>query len=42
MGHAAAAAGDTAELDAVWDEIIQALGTDWDGYTYVSSVGWAV
>ncbi|WP_432093372.1 hypothetical protein [Streptomyces sp. bgisy100] len=27
--------------NAIWDEIIQALGTDWDGYTFVSSVGWA-
>ncbi|MFF3768533.1 transcriptional regulator [Streptomyces sp. NPDC001922] len=34
-------AGDREELDAIWDEIIQALGTDWDGYTFVSSVGWA-
>ncbi|MER5974532.1 transcriptional regulator [Streptomyces sp. NPDC002055] len=34
-------AGDREELDAIWDEIIQGLGTDWDGYTYVSSVGWA-
>ncbi|GAB7036086.1 transcriptional regulator [Streptomyces sp. NPDC021749] len=35
-------AGDTPELKAIWDEIIQgALGTDWDAYTYVSSVGWA-
>ncbi|GAA1924293.1 transcriptional regulator [Streptantibioticus ferralitis] len=35
-------AGNEPELEAIWDEIIQgALGTDWDAYTYVSSVGWA-
>ncbi|MGW2417571.1 transcriptional regulator [Streptomyces tubercidicus] len=34
-------ANDRDELDSIWDEIIQALGTDWDAYTYVSSVGWA-
>ncbi|WP_432004235.1 transcriptional regulator [Streptomyces sioyaensis] len=34
--------GDRHELDAIWDEIISTgLGTDWDAYTYVSSVGWA-
>lgn len=34
--------GDNEELDAIWDEIISTgLGTDWDAYTYVSSVGWA-
>ncbi|MFE7302211.1 transcriptional regulator [Streptomyces sp. NPDC057579] len=33
---------DARELEAIWDEIIQGgLGTDWDAYTYVSSVGWA-
>ncbi|MGW7620733.1 transcriptional regulator [Streptomyces antimycoticus] len=35
-------AEDTAELEAVWDDIIQStLGTDWDAYTHVSSVGWS-
>ncbi|MFF4283193.1 transcriptional regulator [Streptomyces kronopolitis] len=35
-------ANDNAELDTIWDEIISTkLGTDWDSYTYVSSVGWA-
>ncbi|WP_257981190.1 hypothetical protein [Streptomyces sp. CB02959] len=35
-------AHDASELEAIWDEIIQGgLGTDWDAYTYVSSVGWA-
>ncbi|WP_438490706.1 transcriptional regulator [Streptomyces sp. S186] len=35
-------ASDTRELEAIWDEIIQGgLGTDWDAYTFVSSVGWA-
>ncbi|MGW3569625.1 transcriptional regulator [Streptomyces sp. NPDC000941] len=35
-------AEDTTELEAIWDDIIQSsLGTDWDSYTYVSSVGWA-
>ncbi|MGW1412645.1 transcriptional regulator [Streptomyces sp. NPDC002403] len=34
--------GDEQELEAVWDDIISGgLGTDWDAYTYVSSVGWA-
>ncbi|MFF1917029.1 transcriptional regulator [Streptomyces sp. NPDC058239] len=34
--------GDEQELEAVWDDIISgSLGTDWDAYTYVSSVGWA-
>ncbi|KUL38921.1 hypothetical protein ADL22_16900 [Streptomyces sp. NRRL F-4489] len=33
---------DARELEAIWDEIIQGgLGTDWDAYTFVSSVGWA-
>ncbi|MFD9293168.1 transcriptional regulator [Streptomyces sp. NPDC060030] len=32
---------DVAELDAVWDEIIQDLGSDYDSYTNVSSIGWA-
>lgn len=35
-------AEDTDELEAVWDDIIQStLGTDWDAYTHVSSIGWA-
>ncbi|MFG2585844.1 transcriptional regulator [Streptomyces malaysiensis] len=35
-------AEDTQELEAVWDDIIQStLGTDWDAYTHVSSIGWA-
>ncbi|MGR3935300.1 transcriptional regulator [Streptomyces sp. BRA346] len=35
-------AEDTDELEAVWDDIIQStLGTDWDSYTHVSSIGWA-
>ena len=34
--------GDDQELEAIWDEIITtSLGTDWDSYTHVSSVGWA-
>ncbi|MFE7759745.1 transcriptional regulator [Streptomyces sp. NPDC057429] len=32
---------DVQELDAVWDEIIQDLGSDYDSYTNVSSIGWA-
>ncbi|WNF01401.1 transcriptional regulator [Streptomyces luomodiensis] len=35
-------AEDTQELKAIWDDIIQStLGTDWDAYTHVSSIGWA-
>ncbi|MEU5609723.1 transcriptional regulator [Streptomyces sparsogenes] len=35
-------AHDTQELEAIWDDIIQStLGTDWDAYTHVSSIGWA-
>jgi hypothetical protein len=35
-------AHDTGELEAIWDDIIQSsLGTDWDAYTHVSSIGWA-
>ncbi|MFE4334578.1 hypothetical protein ACFRQM_35795 [Streptomyces sp. NPDC056831] len=34
--------GDKRELEAVWDDIMSGgLGTDWDAYTHVSSVGWA-
>ncbi|MEU0133917.1 transcriptional regulator [Streptomyces sp. NPDC006296] len=30
-----------AELDAIWDEIIQDLGSQYDAYSNVSSIGWA-
>ncbi|MEU0625338.1 transcriptional regulator [Streptomyces rubiginosohelvolus] len=29
------------ELDAVWDEVLDLIGSDYDGYSYVSSIGWA-
>ncbi|MEV7251928.1 transcriptional regulator, partial [Streptomyces cyaneofuscatus] len=32
---------DLEELDAVWDEIIEDLGSDYDAYSNVSSIGWA-
>jgi hypothetical protein len=32
---------DTTTLDAIWDEIIADIGTDYDSYSNVSSVGWA-
>ncbi|WP_405808464.1 hypothetical protein [Streptomyces sp. NBC_01520] len=32
---------DVAELDAIWDEIIQDLGSDCDSYSDVSSIGLA-
>ncbi len=32
---------DLTELDAIRDDIIQDLGSDYDGYNYVSSIGWA-
>lgn len=32
---------DLAELDAVWDEILDLIGSDYDGYSYVSSIGWS-
>ncbi|WP_097871874.1 transcriptional regulator [Streptomyces sp. rh34] len=32
---------DLDELDAVWDEILDLIGSDYDGYSYVSSIGWA-
>ncbi|MFJ4888294.1 transcriptional regulator, partial [Streptomyces sp. NPDC088731] len=32
---------DLEELDAVWDEILDLIGSDYDGYSYVSSIGWA-
>lgn len=31
---------DVEELDAVWDEVLDLTGSDHDGYTYVSSIGW--
>ncbi|MFJ9530571.1 transcriptional regulator [Streptomyces cyaneofuscatus] len=32
---------DLEELDAVWDEILDLIGSDYDGYSYVSSIGWS-
>ncbi|MET8661378.1 transcriptional regulator [Streptomyces griseus] len=32
---------DLVELDAVWDEVLDLIGSDYDGYSYVSSIGWA-
>ena len=32
-------AGDTQALDVIWDEIIADLGSDYDAYSYVESVG---
>ncbi|MFD6656144.1 transcriptional regulator [Streptomyces parvus] len=32
---------DLAELDAIWDSIIEDLGSDYDAYSHVSSIGWA-
>ncbi|RAS22773.1 hypothetical protein BCL80_11919 [Streptomyces avidinii] len=32
---------DVDELDAVWDDIIQDLGSEYDAYSNVSSIGWA-
>lgn len=34
-------ADDTEALDAVWDEVIADLGSDYDSYSYVSSIGWS-
>jgi hypothetical protein len=34
-------ADDEDTLDAVWDEVIQDLGSEYDSYSYVSSVGWS-
>lgn len=35
-------AEDTQELEAIWNDVIQStLGTGWDAYTHVSSIGWA-
>jgi hypothetical protein len=33
--------GDEHGLDAIWDDIITGLGSDWDAYANVSSGGWA-
>ncbi|MFI8201016.1 transcriptional regulator [Streptomyces sp. NPDC085942] len=33
--------GDLEELDAVWDEVLDLIGSDYDGYSHVSSIGWA-
>ncbi|MDX5578188.1 transcriptional regulator [Streptomyces sp. ID01-9D] len=32
---------DMEELDAVWDDVLDLLGSDYDGYSYVSSIGWS-
>ncbi|ROV68792.1 transcriptional regulator [Streptomyces globisporus] len=32
---------DQDELDAVWDEVLDLIGSDYDGYSFVSSVGWS-
>lgn len=32
---------DVEELDAVWDEVLVLIGSDYGGYSYVSSIGWA-
>lgn len=32
---------DLDELDAVWGEVLDLIGSDHDGYSYVSSIGWA-
>jgi hypothetical protein len=32
---------DTREFDAIWHRIIEELGSDYDGYSYVSSISWA-
>lgn len=34
-------ADDYETLDAIWDDLIHDLGTDYDSYSYVSSVGWS-
>ncbi|RPK87311.1 hypothetical protein [Streptomyces anulatus] len=33
--------GNTQELEAIWDRIIEDLGSDYDGCSNVSSIGWA-
>ncbi|GAA2955468.1 MULTISPECIES: transcriptional regulator [Streptomyces] len=32
---------DLAELDSVWDQIIEDIGSEYDAYSNVSSIGWA-
>lgn len=32
---------DDQALDAVWDEVITDLGSDYDSYSHVSSIGWS-
>ncbi|MEW2313580.1 transcriptional regulator [Streptomyces sp. NPDC006864] len=32
---------DQDELDAVWDEVLDLIGSDYDGYSFVSSIGWS-
>lgn len=32
---------DQDELDAVWVEVLDLIGSDYDGYSYVPSIGWA-
>ncbi|MFE1478493.1 transcriptional regulator [Streptomyces cyaneofuscatus] len=32
---------DLGELDAVWDEVLDLIGSDYDGYSFVSSIGWS-
>lgn len=34
-------ADDDEGLDAVWDEVITDLGSEYDSYSYVSSIGWS-
>lgn len=34
-------ADDADTLDAIWDEVIQDLGSEYDSYAYVSSLGWS-
>lgn len=32
---------DYTALDDIWDDVIADIGTDYDSYSYVSSIGWA-
>ncbi|EST25352.1 hypothetical protein N566_24525, partial [Streptomycetaceae bacterium MP113-05] len=32
---------DDQALDTVWDDIITGIGSDYDSYTYISSIGWS-
>ncbi|WP_329214787.1 hypothetical protein OG257_36945 [Streptomyces sp. NBC_00683] len=32
---------DLAELDVIWDQIIEDIGSEYDAYSNVSSIGWA-